>query len=107
MNDLPKYLPSHDCETHKVTSQSILLNLSFTGFPQSLNGQSHFLLPLSVTSKSCLYCLYLPYLSQPNKTYVFLPYYPFAVSDLNITIKHNTQSFLSTSTNNLEKQILG
>ena len=57
-----------------------------TGSPCNLKGQSHFLVPLLLTSKSFLYRLYLPPLSQPNNTYVCLPGLPFHVFDLNITI---------------------
>jgi len=62
-------------------------SVPFTSFPRSLNRQSHFLLPLSVTSKSYLYRMYLPHLSQSNKTYVFISRWPFAVYDFNIFIQ--------------------
>ena len=56
------------------------------GLPRNLKGQSHFLVPVMVTSKSFLYFLYFPLLSQPNNTNVFLPCWPVALSDLSMTI---------------------
>jgi len=58
----------------------------FTGLPSNLKGQSHFLVPLLLTSMSFLYYLYLSPFSQYNNMYVILPCCSIHISDLNITI---------------------
>ena len=55
------------------------------GFPRSLKGQPHCLLPVSLLTNSLFLHLYRPLLSHPINTNELLPLLPVFVSDLIIT----------------------
>jgi len=78
------YLLSWDYEVQ--SNFAIHHSSPFIGFPHNLKGYSHFLFPLAITSKSFMYRLYLPPLSQLNNMHVFILYCSLVVLDLNITI---------------------
>jgi len=86
--------PTYGCPTNDFANSWLWFpHINFTiqpcpltiGFPWNLEGHPHFLLPVSLLTKSFFLDLYWPLLSQPINTNEVLSLIPVFVSDLIIT----------------------
>ena len=94
---------AYGCPTNDLANAWLWLpHINFTihhssptiDFARNLNGHPHFLLPVTVHTKSFFLTLYFPLLSQPIKTNKVLPLFPVSMSDLTII---DTKPILDTT----------
>ena len=87
--------PTHGCPTNDLVNTWLWVpHINFTihpsppntGFTHSLKGQPHFLLLVTIRTKSFFYDPYFQLLSQPIKTNKVISLFPVFVSDLIITV---------------------